>query len=106
LFQEYWFPSSQDFNPPAGTEPPRFTTTPSTFCIVAFTQPVDGKVTINKRLPVLAEDEIVFLRPQGPTAPLTWNVDEKSGKLVVDVPESDVTAVDFAWPFQVRYKLA
>ncbi|KAJ7847700.1 glycoside hydrolase family 29 protein [Mycena olivaceomarginata] len=103
---EYWFPSSQDFNPPAGTEPPRFTTTPSTFCVVAFTQPVDGKVTINKRLPVLAEDEIVFLRPQGPTAPLTWNVDEKSGKLVVDVPESDVTAVDFAWPFQVRYKLA
>ncbi|KAJ7751866.1 glycoside hydrolase family 29 protein [Mycena olivaceomarginata] len=70
---EYWFPSSQDFNPPAGTEPPRFTTTPSTFCL-----------TINKRLPVLAEDEIVFLRPQGPTAPLLG--------ILIDVPESDVTA--------------
>ncbi|KAJ7484667.1 glycoside hydrolase family 29 protein [Mycena latifolia] len=102
---EYWFPGSQDPNPETGTAAPRFTTTPTTFCIVAFTQPVGGKVTINKRLPVMAGDEIVFLRPQGPSSPLTWNVDEHTGRLVIEVPESDVKAVDYAWAFQVQYKL-
>ncbi|KAJ6486823.1 glycoside hydrolase family 29 protein [Mycena sanguinolenta] len=101
---QYWFPGSQDPNPQAGTAPARFTTTPTTFCIVAFTQPVGGKVTINKRLPVLAGDKIVFLRPQGPSAPLTWNVDESSGALMINVPESEVTTVDYAWAFQVLYK--
>ncbi|KAF8189948.1 glycoside hydrolase family 29 protein [Mycena galopus ATCC 62051] len=101
---EYWFSGSQDLNPPAGTEPARFTTTPTSFCIVAFSQPVGGKVTINKRLPIITGDEIVFLRPQGPSAPLTWNVDDTTGILVIDVPESDVMAVDYAWAFQVLHK--
>ncbi|KAJ7232970.1 glycoside hydrolase family 29 protein [Mycena haematopus] len=102
---EYWFPGSQDPNPQAGTEPPRFTTTATTFCIIAFSQPVDGKVTINKRLPVMAGDKIVFLRPQGPSTPLAWNVDGESGRLVINVPESEVTTVDYAWAFQVLYEL-
>ncbi|KAF7349208.1 Glycoside hydrolase [Mycena sanguinolenta] len=101
----YWFPGSQDPNPQANTAPARFTTTPTTFCIVAFTQPIGGKLTINKRLPVLTGDDIVFLRPQGPSAPLTWNVDENSGTLVINIPESEVMAVDYAWAFQVHYKL-
>jgi hypothetical protein len=62
-------------------------------------------VTINKRLPVMVGDEIVFLRPQGPSAPLTWNVDQKSGQLVINIPESEVNGVDYAWAFQVQYKL-
>ncbi|KAJ7076101.1 glycoside hydrolase family 29 protein [Mycena belliarum] len=102
---EYWFPASQDPNPQPGTAAPRFTTTPTAFCIVAFSPPLDGQVTINKRLPVLAGDEIVLLRPQGPSAPLAWDVDAQTGRLVIDVPEEDVRSVDFAWAFRVRYKL-
>ncbi|KAJ7151032.1 glycoside hydrolase family 29 protein [Mycena filopes] len=102
---EYWFPTSQDFNPPTGVEPPRFTTTPSTFCVVAFVQPVNGKLRINKRLPVLAGDDIVFLRPQGPSSALNWTVDAKTGSLVIDVPEDEVKTVKYAWAFQVQYKL-
>jgi hypothetical protein len=62
-------------------------------------------VTINKRLPVMAGDEIVFLHPQGPSAPLTWNVDQKSGRLAINVPDSEVSTVDYAWAFQVQYKI-
>ncbi|KAJ7853737.1 glycoside hydrolase family 29 protein [Mycena leptocephala] len=102
---EYWFPGSEDPNPQAGTDAARFTTTPTTFCVVAFSRPEDGKVTINKRLPVMAGDEIVFLHPQGPSAPLTWNVDQKSGRLAINVPESEVSTVDYAWAFQVQYKI-
>ncbi|KAJ7695508.1 glycoside hydrolase family 29 protein [Mycena rosella] len=102
---EYWFPGSEDPNPPPGTTAPRFTTTPTTFCVVAFSQPEGGKVTVNKRLPVMAGDEIVFLRPGGPSTPLNWTVDEPTGRLVIDVSESDVRAVDYAWAFQVLYKL-
>ncbi|KAJ7637069.1 glycoside hydrolase family 29 protein [Roridomyces roridus] len=98
---EYWFSGSQDPNPEQDTLPARFTTTPTTFCIVAFSQPVGGKVTINKRLPILDGDSIVLLRPQGPSAPLTWNVD--ATKLVIDVAESEVAQVEFAWAFQVNY---
>jgi alpha-L-fucosidase len=103
--QEYWFSGSQDPNPEPNTLPPRFTTTPTTFCIVAFSQPVGGRITVNKRLPILAGDDIVLLRPQGLSTPLTWNVDEQTGRLVIEVPESDVRAVDFAWALQVQYKL-
>ncbi|KAJ6590514.1 glycoside hydrolase family 29 protein [Mycena vulgaris] len=102
---EYWFSGSQDPNPEPGTMAPRFTTTPTTFCIVAFSQPVGGKVTINKRLPVIAGDDIVFLRPGGPSPPLTWSLDEDTGRLVIEVPESEVEAVKYAWAFQVQYKI-
>jgi alpha-L-fucosidase len=104
-FQEYWFSGSQDPNPQPNTLPARFTTTPATFCIVAFSQPVVGRITVSKRLPILAGDAIVLLRPQGPSTPLTWNVDEQTGRLVIEVPESDLSAVDFAWAFQVQYNL-
>ncbi|KAK7046728.1 glycoside hydrolase [Favolaschia claudopus] len=102
---EYWFLGSQDPNPQANTEPARFTTTPTTFCIVAFSQPVDGKVTISKRLPVMDGDDIVLLRPDGPTTPLAWNIDQESGTLSIEVSESDVTAVEYAWAFEVRYQI-
>ncbi|KAJ7660033.1 glycoside hydrolase family 29 protein [Mycena rosella] len=102
---EYWFPGSEDPNPPPGTTAPRFTTTPTTFCVVAFSQPEGGKVMVNKRLPVMAGDEIFFLRPGGPSAPLNWTVDEPTGRLVIDVSASDIRAVDYAWAFQVQYKL-
>ncbi|KAJ7236172.1 glycoside hydrolase family 29 protein [Mycena rebaudengoi] len=102
---EYWFQGSQDPNPRAGTLPPRFLTTPTTFCIVAFSSPVDGKVTISKRLPLLPDDEITLLRPHAPSAPLKWDVEDKTGKLIIDVPASDSMAVDYAWAFQVKYQL-
>ncbi|KAJ6631221.1 glycoside hydrolase family 29 protein [Mycena sp. CBHHK59/15] len=102
---EYWFPGSQDPYPAPGTLASRFVTTPSTFCIVAFSAPVGGKVTVNKRLPVLPGDEIVLLRPKAPSAALKWNVDGKTGRLVINVPESDVKAVEHAWAFQVKYNL-
>ncbi|KAJ6499583.1 glycoside hydrolase family 29 protein [Mycena vitilis] len=101
---EYWFPGSEDPNPQPGMDAARFTTTPTTFCVVAFSRPVEGQVTVNKRLPVMNGDEIVLLGPQGPSAPLTWTVDGTSGSLVIDVSDSDVGSVDFAWPFQVLYK--
>ncbi|KAJ7627650.1 glycoside hydrolase family 29 protein [Mycena polygramma] len=102
---EYWFPGSEDPNPQPGTDAARFTTTPTTFCVVAFSRPVGGQVTVNKRLPIMEGDEIVLLGPQGPSAPLTWNVDATSGSLVIDVPDSDVGSVDYAWAFKVQYKL-
>lgn len=62
-------------------------------------------MVINKRLPILEGDQIVLLGPKGPSSPLTWDVDEQSGRLVVDLPESDVAVIDHAWSLQVQYQL-
>src|SRR5882762_11522318 len=58
--QDYWFQGSQDIT---GDISVRFLTTPSTFCIVALSRPMNGQLVINKRLPILPGDEIVLLRP-------------------------------------------
>ncbi|KAJ7057775.1 glycoside hydrolase family 29 protein [Mycena amicta] len=100
---EYWFPASQDPDPPANTPASRFTTTPTTFCIVAFAPPNNGTLVINKRLPLLPGDEIVALGPKGSSAPLAWST-SKNGTLTIEVSDTNVEGVQFAWPFQVKYK--
>ncbi|KAJ7076088.1 hypothetical protein B0H15DRAFT_605144 [Mycena belliarum] len=62
-----------------GTTAPRFTTTPTAFCIVALSQPRGGHVTINRCLP-----DPVFAVVQGTSAPLPWDVDAQTGRLVID----------------------
>ncbi|KAL0955485.1 hypothetical protein HGRIS_001725 [Hohenbuehelia grisea] len=98
----YSFQGSQDIDPPAGSPPARFTRTPTTFCIIAFARPASGTLVIQKRLPVLPGDEIVFMKPGGPSSPLEWEMDE-GGKLTIKASESDLNEVQFAWAFQVRY---
>ena len=36
---------------------------------------------------------------------LPWDVDESTGRLTVDVWESDLSGIEHAWAFQVRYKV-
>ncbi|ESK90547.1 glycoside hydrolase family 29 protein [Moniliophthora roreri MCA 2997] len=100
----FWFQGSQDVNIPSGSNPARFTTTPDTFCIIVFDPPSGGELNINKRLPLLPGDEIELLGPIGNNEKLPWSVDS-SGKLTVDVSNSDLDGIQFAWAFRVRYKL-
>ncbi|KAK7032171.1 hypothetical protein VNI00_013345 [Paramarasmius palmivorus] len=101
----FWFEGSQDIGVADGFEPARFTTTPDTFCIVAFDQPSSNRLVVNKRLPVLEGDEIVLLTPNGASESLLWSVDANSGALTIDLSSVNVGDVRFAWAFQVRYKL-
>ncbi|KAF8058576.1 P-loop containing nucleoside triphosphate hydrolase protein [Lyophyllum atratum] len=55
-----------------------------TLCIVAFNQPQNGQLTIQKRLPILAQDQI--RTPD--SASLPWSVDSSSGKLTVNVSDN------------------
>jgi alpha-L-fucosidase len=115
---DYWFQGSEDINQPHGHSPVRFLLTPKAFCIVSFTQPLNGQLVINKRVPVLPGDKIVLLSPapgitsSGNLSPgldsivgLPWSIDESSGQLVVNVSESDVASVKYAWAFQVLYDI-
>jgi len=108
---DYWFQGSQDT-----TGNVRFLTTSNTFCIVAFSRPTNGQLVVNKRLPILPGDEIVLLSPNtasqnadrprsGGAIGLPWSVDDSTGQLVIDVSESDLGEVEYAWAFQVRYAL-
>ncbi|KAF7289967.1 Glycoside hydrolase [Mycena indigotica] len=97
---DYWFPASEDPKPVNGTPAARFTTTPNTFCIIAFAPPSDGSLVVGKRLPLMLGDEIVALRPSGPSSPLAWNI-SASGDLTIQVSSADVEGVRFAWPFRV-----
>ncbi|KAK7449321.1 hypothetical protein VKT23_013464 [Stygiomarasmius scandens] len=105
---KFWFQTSQDIKTPGDTTSPsaRFTTTPTTFCIVTFSPPEGGELVIDKRVPLLPGDEIVFLSPNSNATSLPWTMDD-SGRLTVDVSGStdEIESVKFAWAFQVRYKL-
>lgn len=106
---DYWFQGSQDT---AGRNPARFLVTPKTFCILAFTKPLNGQLVINKRVPILPGDKIVLLSPAHNSVTsgldtvvgLPWSIDE-SNRLVVNISESDATSVKYAWAFQVLYNI-
>jgi alpha-L-fucosidase len=77
---------------------------------------MNGQLVINKRLPILPGDEIVLLSPiaasqnadrprSNGTIALPWFVDDSTGRLTIDVSTSDLSEVDYAWAFQVRYGL-
>ncbi|GLB37874.1 putative alpha-L-fucosidase [Lyophyllum shimeji] len=99
----YWFPSSQES---LSGQSIRFTTTPKTFCIVAFNQPQNGVLTVQKRLPLLPGDQIRLLGPTGASASLPWAVDSTTGRLTVNVSDAALAGGQFAWAFQVSYKTA
>ena len=80
----------------------RFLTTPTTFCIVVFSRPDDGKIVIEKRLPLLPGDEMVLLGPDS-DSPVAWSMDGLSGHLTIDVANMDI--FEYAWAFEVHYKL-
>lgn len=101
--QDYWCQVSQD---PAGSY--RFLTTPETFCVVALNKPVNGSVIVDAGgvvFPIQKGDAIRLLGPtNGTTArgELEWDIDQ-NGILTIDVPQSQVDQVDYAWAFQVTY---
>ncbi|KAG7450034.1 glycoside hydrolase family 29 protein [Guyanagaster necrorhizus] len=96
---KFWFQGSQD----TGSSPDvRFLTTPGTFCIVVLSQPEDGKIVIEKRLPLLPGDEMVLLGPDSDIA-VAWSMDGASGQLTIDVVNMEI--FEYAWAFEVRYKV-
>jgi hypothetical protein len=108
-WQDYWFQGPQDTSGDI-----RFLTTPRAFCIIAFSRPTNGQLVINKRLPILPGDKIVLLSPSiashnadrsrsDSATGLPWSLDS-SGRLVVNVSESDLSGIEYAWAFQVRYR--
>jgi alpha-L-fucosidase len=104
--QDYWFQGSEDI-----TGNFRFLTTQDTFCIVAFSRPTDGQLVVSKRLPIVTGDKIVLLSPNTASdrsrsedaMGLPWSVDDPTGKLVINVSESQLNRVEHAWAFQVQY---
>ncbi|KAJ6626716.1 glycoside hydrolase family 29 protein [Mycena sp. CBHHK59/15] len=101
----YWFPGSQDANPPAGAPALRFLTTPSTFCIVTFAPPANGQLVIHQRVPLLPGDSLFLLRPNSSRLRVPWTMNMSSGQLTVNVAASDVTDGKFAWAFEARYQV-
>ncbi|KAK7057925.1 glycoside hydrolase family 29 protein [Favolaschia claudopus] len=101
----YWFPGSQDANPPANAPAVRFTTTPTTFCIIAFTQPEDGQLVINKRVPLLPEDTLRLLTANG-AIEVAWSVDVGTGQLTVDIPGAAMADGRFAWVLEGEYQIS
>lgn len=53
-------------------------------------------------LPIQKGDTITLLGPTTAGQGLEWSIDE-SGVLAIDVPQSEVDQVDYAWAFQVSY---
>jgi alpha-L-fucosidase len=110
LIKAFWFQGSQDIpstlSNSSNTEM-RFLTTLTTFCIVAFSPPTNGSLVINKRLPILEGDQIFYLSANGSSNSLSWTMDAETGRVTVDVnsAESDIDQGQFAWAFEVRYRL-
>ncbi|KAF9465205.1 glycoside hydrolase family 29 protein [Collybia nuda] len=98
----YWFPGSQDDN---ASQTVRFTTTPKTFCVVAFDAPTNGQLVIHKRLPLLPGDTIKLLNPAKDVVDLPWSVNTDTGELTVNVSTDALTSGRFAWAFQIAYNL-
>ncbi|KAH0588435.1 hypothetical protein H2248_004283 [Termitomyces sp. 'cryptogamus'] len=99
--QTYWFPIPQEVVPEQSL---RFTTTPKTFCFVAFNQPSGGTLTIQKRLPIMPGDTIRLFGPGGAGAVLPWSVDN-TGRLNVNISDDVVSEGRFAWAFQISYSI-
>ncbi|EIW76353.1 glycoside hydrolase family 29 protein [Coniophora puteana RWD-64-598 SS2] len=103
---EYWFRGSED---PTGSI--RFLTTPTTFCIVSFERPSNGRLVVQKRVPITRGDRIHLLSPHGArvcvdsdlACGLPWSVDRTTGYLTVDVSDVDLDLVEYAWAFQIQY---
>lgn len=104
---DFWFQTSQDLVPTGSTlAPARFTTTPTTFCIVAFNQPMGGQLVIQKRLPLLSGDKIFLMSPDTSVAhtELKWNVTEQ-GVTMIQVTNEQTQGVQNAWAFQVQFNV-
>ncbi|KAF7350653.1 Glycoside hydrolase family 29 protein [Mycena sanguinolenta] len=101
----YWFPGAQDANPPADAPAVRFVTTPTTFCIVAFSPPSNGQLVVNKRVPLLPGDTIRLLTPNGGVE-VPWAIDIEAGQLVVNVSDEALADGRFAWAFEAQYHLS
>ncbi|KAF8177465.1 glycoside hydrolase family 29 protein [Mycena galopus ATCC 62051] len=100
----YWFPGAQDANPPANAPAVRFTSTPTTFCIVAFGPPPNGQLVVNKRVPLLPGDTLRLLTPSGGVE-VPWVINSSTGQFVVNVTEGDLADGQFAWAFEAEYRL-
>jgi alpha-L-fucosidase len=82
----------------------RFLTTPTTFCIVAFAPPPDGRLVVNKRVPLLPGDAL-WLLTSGGGVEVQWAVNASTGQLVVEVTEGALADGRFAWAFEARYRV-
>ncbi|KAF8985934.1 glycoside hydrolase family 29 protein [Cyathus striatus] len=91
----YWYPTPQDPSNPNLY----FLTTPTTFCIISFSAPVNGKVAVGKRIPIMDGDEVVLLQHEGEKS-IVWQGVEDGG-VVFNVGVEDDGR--YAWGFEVRY---
>lgn len=106
--QDFWFQSSQDQLPGNSTEAPaRFTSTPTSLCVIAFNEPSSNQVVVQKRLPLLPGDKIFLLHPNATVrnTELEWNMGE-DGKVTIMVSEEQTKDVRNAWAFQIVYNVA
>lgn len=82
---------------------------------MALSRPLNGKLIVKTRVPVLPGDEIYLLTPEmnahqpldsdtNMSFGLPWSIDPLTSQLVIDVSGSDLDSVDYAWAFQVRYR--
>ena len=92
-----------------------FMNRPSTFCIASLLRPSNGRLVVNKRVPVLTGDEIFLLKPSNVigdsstphlhhSPSLPWFIHETTRQLIINVSEHDLAGIDYAWAFEIRYK--
>ncbi|KAF5349105.1 hypothetical protein D9756_009517 [Leucocoprinus leucothites] len=104
---DFWFQTSQDLTPVNSTEAGvRFTTTPTSFCAIAFNQPTGGELVIQKRLPLLPGDKVFLMHPDPSVkqTELQWNVTE-DGRTTIQVTDEQAQGVRNAWAFQIQFNV-
>ncbi|KAG8795751.1 hypothetical protein FRC12_010192 [Ceratobasidium sp. 428] len=78
----------------------RFTTTPTSFCIISLEKPRDNLLVVDRPVPVLPGDTITMLGAES-VGSLAWSY--RSGKLAIVVPDEALGTVKHAWAFRVSY---
>ncbi|KAG9119987.1 hypothetical protein FRC07_004706, partial [Ceratobasidium sp. 392] len=81
--------------------PLRFTTTPTSFCIISLEQPKDNILIADRPVPVMPGDTITMLGAES-IGPLAWSY--RNAKLAVVVPDEALGAVKHAWAFRINYE--
>ncbi|XP_006464064.1 hypothetical protein AGABI2DRAFT_209111 [Agaricus bisporus var. bisporus H97] len=102
---DFWFQSSQDLvENDLNSAPARFTSTPTSLCVIAYNEPSSGKLVIQKRLPILPGDQVFLQHPNATISgtELEWSVGE-TGKLTISVTEDQTKDVKNAWAFKIVY---
>ncbi|KAA1470747.1 glycoside hydrolase family 29 protein [Dentipellis sp. KUC8613] len=91
-----WWMAAADETP--GFSNVRFTTKPDAFYVTALARP-NGSVSTPAPVPIASRDTVTLLGGSG--VALNWT--SSAGNVTIQVPDSEVDMVKYAWVFKVTY---